>query len=100
MKDLKNKISNVLKTGKAEIGSKKVIKALLIGDPKLIILSSSCPAEEKQDILYYAKLAEKPSISVKEDSIELGSMCGKPFSISALCIIDDGDSGILASIQE
>lgn len=100
MKDIKNKINSVLKTGKAVIGSKSVEKALLIGNPKLIILSNNCPEEEQEDITYYSKLAGVVQIKVSEDSLELGSLCGKPFPVSAIGILDEGESGIITALKE
>lgn len=97
MKDLKDKIGNVMKTGKTVIGSNQVTKSLLVGNPKLIILSSNCPDQEREEITYYSRLSNVPVEVTKEDSIELGSICGKPFPVSAIGVLDEGESNIISS---
>jgi large subunit ribosomal protein L30e len=99
MKDLKDRINSVMKTGKVVIGSKRVIKNLLVGNPKLIILSSNCPADVRGEVFYYSRLSKVPYGIGKEDSIELGSICGKPFPVSAIGILDEGESDILAKFK-
>jgi len=95
VKDLRDDISSVMKTGKVVIGSNRVIKTLLIGNPKLIILSSNCPDSIREDIIYYSRLSKIPYSIIKDDSTELGSICGKPFPVSAIGIVDEGESDIL-----
>ncbi|HDH40974.1 MAG TPA: 50S ribosomal protein L30e [Candidatus Altiarchaeales archaeon] len=95
VKDLRDDISSVVKTGKVVIGSNRVIKTLLIGNPKLIILSSNCPDSIREDIIYYSRLSKIPYSIIKDDSTELGSICGKPFPVSAIGIVDEGESDIL-----
>jgi len=34
-------------------------------------------------------------IKFNENSLELGTICGKPYSVNALAIIDQGNSNIL-----
>lgn len=100
MKDLKDDISSVIKTGKVVIGSKRAIKTLLIGNPKLIILSSNCPDNVREEIIYYSRLSEIPYSIIKDDSIELGSICGKPFPVSAIGIVGGGESDILTKFKK
>jgi len=99
MKGLTERISSTVKTGKVVRGSKKVIYALLMGNPKLIILSENCAREIKDRIKYYSKLSDIPCKTVSETSLELGSICGRPFPISTLAVIDQGDSDILAVVK-
>jgi large subunit ribosomal protein L30e len=100
MKDIRNDLGNVLKTGKSVTGFRQVEKTLLVGNPKLIILSRNCPTDEMEQIMYYAKIASVPCEVAKEDSMELGSVCGKPFPVSAISILDEGESNILADIKK
>ncbi|RLI91110.1 MAG: 50S ribosomal protein L30e [Candidatus Altiarchaeales archaeon] len=95
VRDLRDDISSVMKTGKVVIGSNRVIRTLLIGNPKLIILSSNCPDSIREEIVYYSRLSKIPYSIIKDDSTELGSICGKPFSVSAIGIVDEGESDIL-----
>lgn len=96
MKQLKQKLGTAVKTGKLVFGSKNVIKLLLNGTSKLIILSGNCPQDVKERIVYYCKLADVPyHIAAKATGMEIGAACGKPFNISALAVIKEGDSTIL-----
>ncbi|MBN2014103.1 MAG: 50S ribosomal protein L30e [Candidatus Altiarchaeota archaeon] len=100
MKGLRDEISSVIKTGKTVIGSKETTKSLLIGNPKLVILSSNCPEEERESITYYSKLVNVPLEVTKEDSIELGSICGKPFPVSAIGVLESGESDIISGSKK
>ena len=95
MKDLKQQINNVIKTGKIMIGSKSVITALLNSNLKLILLSDDVPEDTNEQICYYSRLADTPYMILKDNRSELGSICGKPFPVSVLGIVDPGDSDIL-----
>ncbi|ODS39732.1 50S ribosomal protein L30e [Candidatus Altiarchaeales archaeon WOR_SM1_SCG] len=95
MKELKQKLGTAVKTGKLAIGSKNVIKLLLNGTSKMIILSVNCPKDLKEKIVYYCRLAEVPCHTAKSSGMEIGAACGKPFNISALAVIQEGDSTIL-----
>lgn len=95
MKEIKDELSKVLKTGKILIGSKEVIEGLLHKDPKLILLSKTCPLERAERIKYYSALSDIPCLAVEERSLELGKKIEKPFQISALGIIKEGESKIL-----
>lgn len=100
MEDIKQDISSVIKTGKVFIGSNRVISALLTSNPKLILISSNCPNRIKEGIIYYSQLSNAPYYITKDNSIELGSVCGKPFPVSTLCIMDEGESNILAKFKK
>lgn len=99
MKDLKKEINDVMKTGKITIGAKSVSRALLNSNPRLILVSSNCPNNVREDIVYYSKLSNVPYKMLPNDGLELGSMCGRPFPVSTLGIIDEGESGILDMIK-
>ncbi len=100
IKDLRTKLGNVMKTGKVILGSKSTTTALLTANPKMIILSRNCPEKEREQITYYSKLAGVPVETAEENSIELGSICSKPFPVSAIGVLDEGDSGILSNKEE
>ena len=100
IKDLRTKLGNVIKTGKVILGSKSTTTALLTANPKMIILSRNCPEKEREQITYYSKLANVPLETAEENSMELGSICSKPFPVSAIGILDEGDSGILSNKEE
>ena len=95
MKDIKKELEIATKTGKVLFGAKNVKQMFLNGNPKLVFMSKNCPNEVLDEILYYGKLAKIPCVTLDKSSEELGSLCGKPFSVSSLCILDEGESAIL-----
>lgn len=100
MKDIKKDITSVIKTGKIHIGSNKVRSALLTNNPKLVLISSNCPNDIKERIIYYSQLSDTQYHITDEDGIELGSVCGKPFPVLALGIMDVGESNILTNLKK
>ncbi|RLG95322.1 50S ribosomal protein L30e, partial [Candidatus Bathyarchaeota archaeon] len=44
---------------------------------------------------YYCKLSGIPLIVYDGTSLELGAVCGKPFTVSAMTIREPGDSDIM-----
>lgn len=100
MKELKEELRKVIKTGKVLVGSEKVIKSLLTSDPKLIIVSRTCPPEIAERIKYYSTLGKIPCVKLNKRSLDLGAAGGKPFHISTLGLIKEGESRILDIIKK
>jgi large subunit ribosomal protein L30e len=100
MIDVNKQLKILVKTGKVEFGIKQAIKTVKTGKTKMVIIASNCPEEFKQEILYCAKISNIPVYAYKGGSLDLGAVCDKPFPISALTIIDPGDSEILKLIEE
>lgn len=98
--NLERELKITLRTGKVILGSKSAIKFAKLGKGKLIIIASNCPEEIKSDILYYSKLSKVPVYIFPGTSWDLGSLCGKPFMVAALTILDPGDSEILMLVEE
>lgn len=92
-------LRNVIDTGKLIYGTNKVKKECFVGDPKLLILSNTIDKNKKQEFLYYAKLLNIKAIEYPENSLELGSVCAKPFSISVVAVDDFGKSSIMSVIN-
>ncbi|MEM3715836.1 MAG: 50S ribosomal protein L30e [Candidatus Bathyarchaeia archaeon] len=88
-------IAIAVKTGKILFGSNSTIKSVMAGRARLVIISSNCPKDKREKIEYYCKLSKIPLIIYPGTSLDLGSVCGKPFPVSALTIRDPGDSDIL-----
>jgi len=93
--DINKAIATTVRTGKVSFGTKNAVKSAKIGKAKLIIVAANCPQEIRGDIEYYCKLSDVPIVIYNGTSIDLGSVCGKPFMVSALTIREPGDSDIL-----
>ena len=78
LKLFKNKIIE----GKAIIGQERVLKELKTKNLSKILLAKNCSPKLKEDITYYAKLANVPVIELRQSNEELGVLCKKNFFIS------------------
>ncbi|MDI9395150.1 MAG: 50S ribosomal protein L30e [Euryarchaeota archaeon] len=86
-------LNKAVKTGKVIIGANRTVDAAANGSAKMVVLASNCPEDIKQKV-------QETNVQVLEyegTSVELGPICGKPFTIAAMAIIDAGESDILAA---
>ena len=100
MSSIDQELRLALSTGKVQLGSKAAVRELRRGRAKLAIVSSNCPREARETINIYGKLSETPVMEHPKDSIDLGTLCGKPFPVSAIVINDPGDSKILDLVKK
>ncbi|MCS7108020.1 MAG: 50S ribosomal protein L30e [Sulfolobales archaeon] len=98
-RDLENEIKNVLKSGKAVLGINRSLKAVMLGRAKAVIVASKIPKNYDDDIRRYANLSGIPVINFSGSSRDLGLVCGKPFPVSAIAILDLGGSKLLELSQ-
>lgn len=97
--DIERELVNALKTGKVVLGTRKTLRYTKTGKAKAVIIAANIPPEVKNDIKYYAKLSNIPVYIYPGTSSELGAVCGKPFVVASLSIIDPGNSRILELIE-
>ncbi len=95
-----NELRIAIRTGKVVLGSNITIKLTKLGKAKLVVIASNAPPHIKKDIKYYAKLSNIPVYEYEGTNLELGAICGKPFSVASLAIIDPGESNILLLLGE
>ncbi|BAW31776.1 MAG TPA: 50S ribosomal protein L30e [Methanothermobacter sp.] len=93
--DIDRGIRVAVDTGNVILGSRKSIQNLKLGKGKLVIIAENAPEDVKEDVEYYSKLSNIPVYVYNGSSVELGSVCGKPFTVTTLLIQDPGDSTIL-----
>jgi large subunit ribosomal protein L30e len=85
-----------LRTGKVVLGSNRTVEAGLSGQAKLIIYAADCPDEVRMQL----ETMDLPVYGYQGMGKDLGSACGKPFSVATLAIIEPGDSEIMALQRE
>jgi large subunit ribosomal protein L30e len=95
MADLNSDIRLAVDSGKTAIGANEVIRALKTDKAKLVIVAATSSDSSKMDINHLAKLGDVKVITFGGNPIELGAVCGKPYSVSTLAIIEAGNSNIL-----
>jgi large subunit ribosomal protein L30e len=84
-----------VESGKVEFGSRKGIRNLLLGKAKLMVIAKNSPRELAADVARYGALSHIPIVEFEGTSIELGSICAKPFSVALLAVYDPGVSNIM-----
>ena len=100
--DESKEINVAVKTGKVLLGANSVLKEMAMGTMKLIILAKNAPDKVTKKIKLYNACLENPIpiyIS-KNSSWDLGAVCGKPYWVSTIGIMDVGDSSIMNAIKQ
>ncbi len=100
LQEIERQIRMAVETGEVVLGSNQTIKLLKFGKPKLVIVAANCPNEIREDIEYYAELADIPVFVYPGTSKELGSVCGRPHVVASMAVLDEGESELLATIEE
>jgi large subunit ribosomal protein L30e len=87
--NLERALKKAIETGDVVIGSKETLDAVEKKKAKLVVLASNCPS-------HVAEKIKKSNMYIFQGTgVELGTACGKPFSIAALAVLNPGDSEIL-----
>ncbi len=90
MIDIDRALKTTMATGEVVLGVKQTLDAVNDGRAKLVILARNCPNEE----LMTGDLKVKV-FHFEGHNKDLGTLCGKPFGVSAMAVIDKGSSNIL-----
>lgn len=85
-------IRSAVDTGKVVLGERETLRFLK--KIRLAIVASNCKASSTEEL---RRQAEESKIWVYEfpgSSVELGSVCGKPYVVSMLGVLEAGESDI------
>lgn len=93
--DVNEELNKLESTGELVLGSKQTLEATREGRSKLTMLSSTCPIDVEEEVRKYAEDKDIPLYFYEGGSKDLGLALGKPFLVSAMAVIDPGDSSIL-----
>lgn len=83
-------LKRMIETGKVDFGTEKTMKNLMSGDAKLIVIASNCPRKARTELEKSAKIENIPIIRYPGTSLQLGEVCGKPFVVASLSVLDSG----------
>jgi len=89
MIDVARALKMAVDTGEVRFGLRSVRLAAKAGKARLVVVASNCPDELTG--------VTGRRLSFPGTNAELGAACGKPFSVSALAVVDPGDSNILSA---
>jgi large subunit ribosomal protein L30e len=91
--DLQRQLKSAMGSGQLLFGQKQTNDACARGDAKLVILAANCPLSWIDDL--HARHPDIAKHRVGLVNRELGTACAKPFSISAICVVEAGNSELL-----
>ena len=89
-----------VESGKVGFGARKSISAAASGEPKVFVVAKNTPKDTLTKIKQYSNKTSIPILEFDGNTIELGSVCGKPFPVSVLSVYDIGNSNILKLAEE
>ncbi|MHA2002154.1 MAG: 50S ribosomal protein L30e [Promethearchaeota archaeon] len=100
--DENKEINVVVKSGKYRLGVRTVQRELSMGDLKLIILARNAPHDVVDQITLLNNCLDSPvPIHITNNSSwDLGAVVGKPFWVSIIGVIEEGDSSILKVVEQ
>ena len=84
-----------VESGKVDFGLKKGLMNTIKGKAKLFVIASNMPVDARKEVIKNSKETNTPIIEYEGNNMDLGSVCGKPFSVSILSIYEVGNSNIL-----
>jgi len=90
--ELEREIKNLMRTGKFVLGTRKSLRALLLGKAKAVVVADKILPAIEADVLHYAKLGGVPVIRFPGTSYELGLACGRQHPVSVIAVLDFGES--------
>ena len=88
-------IRRAVDTGKVVFGTKVAKKRLLAGEGEMVIVSSNMPTNEKETLKQLVTVEGKKFYEFSDTGLVLGSVCGKPFTVSVMLVLDAGKSKVL-----
>lgn len=82
-------------TGSVVLGTEETKRAVSGNKAKIVIISSKGKPGVNSDMIHLCNVAGVKVMTFEGSSIELGAVCGKPFSVNSLAVIEEGESKIL-----
>jgi len=84
-----------VETGKVQFGTRSAVKNTLLGNARVLVLAANAPISTREQIQRYSALSSIPLIEFDGSSLELGSVCGKPYPVSLLSVYEMGSSNLM-----
>ncbi len=93
--DVPKEIRRAVDTGVVAFGFRSAEKNILKGKGEIVIISRNCPQRLSERIRHVSQIAGIPFFEFEGSALELGSICGKPFLVSTLLVLEKGKSKVL-----
>ena len=92
---LSKAIRMCMESGEIILGARETMQGARNGKGKALVLAANVPHDASSDVRRYAALSNLSIIEFGGTSMDLGSVCGKPFPVSMLLVMEAGNSPIL-----
>jgi large subunit ribosomal protein L30e len=99
MVEIERIIKSAMKSGRVLFGSKQAIRAAKTGNAVSFIFADNVPPSTVGDVKRYAEQNEIPVFSYPGRSVDLGRLCGQPFSVSVVTVRTLSDSILLKRVK-
>lgn len=91
--DFNESLRRAIRTGKVFLGQNATEKCVKAGKAQLVVIAKNCPATFKEAMQANENVA---SYVYNDSGVELGKACGRSHVVSALAVVEAGDSDILS----
>jgi large subunit ribosomal protein L30e len=81
-----DELRNAVKEKNIIIGSKQTLKNLKNKKVKLVFVANNCPESVRKEIDIYSKLTGIKYENFDGTAKQMGTFCGKPFSIAVIAV--------------
>ena len=89
--DFNASLLKAVKTGTVFLGQNKTRECIEEGKAKLVVVAKNSPESVKNIV----KEIDIPVYVYEGSSVQLGKACGMPYVVSALAVVEPGESDIL-----
>ncbi|MCT8336213.1 50S ribosomal protein L30e [Methanoculleus sp. Afa-1] len=89
--DFNASLRKAVKTGTVLLGQNKTQESIEEGKAKLIVVARNSPESVKNLV----NEIDIPVYVYEGSSVQLGKACGRPYVVSALAVVEPGESDIL-----
>ncbi|WP_292518963.1 50S ribosomal protein L30e [Methanoculleus sp.] len=89
--DFNASLRKAVKTGTVFLGQNKTRECVEEGKAKLVVVAENSPESVKNLV----KEIDVPVYVYEGSSVQLGKACGMPYVVSALAVVEPGESDIL-----
>ena len=98
--DVNRALRTAVQTGTVVLGTKESLKSIEEGKARLVVVANNTPDTWSTRLEQRAKARGVPLYRFGGSNGELGPACGKPFSVSALSVLEAGESDVLALARQ
>ena len=91
--DFNTSLRRAIKTGNVILGQNETKDSIEDKKAQLVVVAQNCP---KEFVEYLSGKEQVKAHRFPGSSVQLGRACGKPFMVSALAVVEAGESDILS----